>query len=231
MESSSVWNNSLTYKVSYAFRTDDSKNIIRTNEFCFKSFSNQAENAKVFLRLKFKTPQYISKVLCNPSNHDVATSKCDIHLKLNQQEIKKYTLYATEYNQLTTLENLNNMFYYDDSIGIIKTNTNQLQNIDKIEKIQIVANELENTKVRIALSTDFKNTYLKFNGTNWDDIQENDVINNGNTISEINDLTDQNFSSLNLTNKTLDFIICMETSDTTITPNIEKIIITSLNRE
>ena len=231
MESYSVWNNSLTYRVSYAFRTDDSKNIIRSSEFCFKSFSNQTENAKVFLRLKFKTPQYISKVLCNPSNHDVATSNCDIYLKLNQQEIKKYTLHATEYNQLTTLENLNDMFYYNNSTGVIKTNTNQLRNIGKIEKIQIVANELKNTKIRIALSTDSKHIYLKFDGTNWDEVQENDVINNGNTINEINNLTDQDFSSLDLTNKTLDFMICMETSDTTITPSIEKIIITSLNRE
>ncbi len=231
MESYSVWNNSPTYRVSYAFRTDDNKDIIRTNEFCFKSFLNQAENVKVFLRLKFKTPQYISKVLCNPSNRDVATSNCDVHLKLNEQETKKYTIYATSFNQLTTLENINDMFYYNDSIGIIKTNANQLQNIGKIEKIQIVANELEDTKVRVALSTDSKHTYLKFNGTNWDEVQENDVINNGNTINEINDLTDQDFSSLNLANKTLDFMICMETSDTIVTPSIEKIIIMSLNRE
>ena len=231
MESYSVWNNSPTYRVSYAFRTDDDKNIIRESEFCFQSFSNQIDNAKVFLRLKFKTPQYISKILCNPSHGDVVTSKCDIHLKLNQQEIKKYTIYAESYNQLTALENINDMFYYNDSIGIIKTNTNQLQNIGKIEKIQITANELEDTKVRITLSTDSKHTYLKFDGTNWDEVQENDIINNGNTINEINNLTYQDFSSLDLTNKTLDFIICMETSNTTITPSIEKIAITSLNRE
>ena len=231
MEAYSVWNSSSEYKVSNAFRTDDSDSISRSNVFCFGSFSNNADSVKLFLKLKFKTPQYISKILCNPSCDNIATSSCDIHLKLSEQEIKKYTIHATGYNQLTTLENLNDMFYHDDSIGIVKTNTNQIQNIGKIEKIQIVANELKDTKVRIALSTDSKHTYLKFNGTNWDDIQENDVINSGNTINEINDLTDQDFSSLNLTNKTLDFIICMETSDTTVTPNIEKIVVTSINKE
>ena len=118
----------------------------------------------MFLRLKFKTPQYISKVLCNPSNRDIATSNCDMHLKLSEQEIKKYTIHATGYNQLTTLENFNDMLYYNDSTGIIKTNINQIKNIGKIEKIQIIANELEDTKVRIALSIDSKHTYLKFNG-------------------------------------------------------------------
>ena len=231
MEAYSVWNSSSEYKVSNAFRTDDSDSISRSNVFCFGSFSNNADGVKLFLKLKFKTPQYISKILCNPSCNNIATSSCDIHLKLSEQEIKKYTIHATGYNQLTTLENLNDMFYYDDLTGIVKTNTNQIQNIGKIEKIQIIANELENTKVRVALSIDSKSTYLKFNGTNWDKIQENDIINNGNTINEINNLTDQDFSSLNLTNKTLDFMICMETSDTTITPNIEKIIVTSINKE
>ena len=76
-----------------------------------------------------------------------------------------------------------------------------------------------------------KNTYLKFEGTNWNTIQENDIINNGNTIDEINNLTYQDFFNLDLTNKTLDFIICMETSDVAATPNIKKIIVTSINKE
>lgn len=151
---------------------------------------------------------------------------------LNDEIIKSFDIETdTQFNIIQILDNFNVASYYDDLTGIIKTNTNQIQNIDTIEKIQIVANELENTKIRIALSIDSKSTYLKFNGTNWDEIQKNDVINNGNTIDEINNLTYQNFSSLNLTNKTLDFMICMETSNTNITPNIEKIIVTSINKE
>ena len=189
------------------------------------------DNTKLFLRLKFKTPQCISKILCNPSHGNIATYNCDIHLKLNEQEIKKYTIHSENYNQLTTLENLNDICYYDDSIGIVKTNTNQIQNIDKIEKIQIIANELKDTKVKVALSVDSKNTYLKFDGTNWNTIQETDIINNGNTIDEINNLTYQDFFNLDLTNKTLDFIVCMETSDIAVTPNIKKIIVTSINKQ
>ena len=229
MEAYSAWDNS--YKVSNAFRTDDSKNITRSYGFCFGSFSNPVDNTKLFLRLKFKTPQCISKILCNPSHGNIATYNCDIHLKLNEQEIKKYTIHSENYNQLTTLENLNDICYYDDSIGIVKTNTNQIQNIDKIEKIQIIADELKDTKVKIALSVDSKNTYLKFDGTNWNINQENDIINDGNTIDEINNLTYQDFFNLDLTNKTLDFIICMETSDVAVTPNIKKIIVTSIDKK
>ena len=235
MEAYSVWGNSTTFKVSNAFRTDISKEIIAT-PFVFGSFQDKIDNSKQFLKLKFKTPQYISKILCNPAAVDYSragtnTSNCDIHMKFNNQDIKKITIYANTHNQLTTLENFNDINYYDKLTGVIKTNTNQLKNISKIEKIKIIANELENTKVKIALSVDSKSTYLKFNGTNWDTIQENDIINNGNTINEINNLTYQDFSCLDLTNKTLDFIVCMETSDTTITPNIKKIIVTSMNKE
>lgn len=151
---------------------------------------------------------------------------------MGKETIKSFNVETdTQFNVIQTLENINDTLYYNNSTGVIKTNTNQIQNIYKIEKIRIVANELENTKIRVALSTDSKNTYLKFNGTNWDEIQENNVINNGNTINEINNLTYQSFSSLDLANKTLDFIICMETSDVTVTPNIEKIIVTSINKE
>ena len=235
MEAYSVWENSTTFKVSNAFRTDISKEIIAT-PFVFGSFQDKIDNSKQFLKLKFKTPQYISKILCNPAAVDYSragtnTSNCDIHMKFNNQDIKKITIYANTHNQLTTLENFNDINYYDKLTGVIKTNTNQLKNISKIEKIKIIANELENTKVKIALSVDSKSTYLKFNGTNWDTIQENDIINNGNTINEINNLTYQDFSCLDLTNKTLDFIVCMETSDATVTPNIKKIIVTSMNKE
>ena len=206
MEAYSVWGNSTTFKVSNAFRTDISKEIIAT-PFVFGSFQDKIDNSKQFLKLKFKTPQYISKILCNPAAVDYSgagtnTSNCDIYMKFNNQDIKKITIYANTHNQLTTLENFNDINYYDKLTGVIKTNTNQLKNISKIEKIKIIANELENTKVKIALSVDSKSTYLKFNGTNWDTIQENDIINNGNTINEINNLTYQDFSCLDLTNKT-----------------------------
>ena len=151
---------------------------------------------------------------------------------LNEEIIKSFDIETdTQFNIIQTLENFNDMLYYDNSIGIIKTNTNQIQNIDKIEKIQIIADELKDTKVKVALSVDSKNTYLKFDGTNWNTIQENDVINNGNTIDEINSLTYQDFFNLDLTNKTLDFIICMETFDATVTPNIKKIIVTSIDKK
>ena len=114
-------------------------------------------------------------------------------------------------------------FYHINEIGLIKTYTNQIKNVNNIEKIKISANELQDTKFRIALSVDSNNTYLKFNGANWDTIQETDIINNGNTIDEINSLTYKDFSYLDLTNKTLDFVIYMETLDSSVTPNIEKI--------
>ena len=124
---------------------------------------------------------------------------------------------------IQNIYDFNPNFYYINKDGLIKTYTNQIKNVNNIEKIKIFANELQDTKFRIALSTDSNNTYLKFNGTNWDTIKENDIIDNGNTINEINSLTYKDFSYLNLTNKTLDFVIYMETLDSSVTPSIEKI--------
>ena len=236
MESHDYWNHAGSveiFGIMNAFRTDLTKSVvpISDNVYVTDSLTNNDQYALV----KFKTQKKVSKIECNVRsryNNYSNTRSCTVNLMLNEEIVKSFNIETdTQFNIIQTLESFNNMSYYNDSIGIVKTNANQIQNIGNIEKIQIVANELENTKVRIALSTDSKNTYLKFNGTNWDEIQENNVINNGNTINEINDLTDQDFSSLDLTNKTLDFIVCMETSDATITPNIEKIIVTSINKE
>ena len=236
IKSYDYWTNSGTieiFGIMNAFRTDLEKSAIpkSDNEYVTNRLTNNDQYALV----KFKTLKKVSRIECNTrsrySNYS-NTKSCTVNLMLNGEIIKSFNVETdTQFNVIQTLENFNDMSYYDDSTGIVKTNTNQIQNIDKIEKIQIVANELQNTKIRIALSTDSKNTYLKFNGTAWDSIQENDVINNGNTINEINDLNYQDFSSLNLANKILDFIVCMETSDTNITPSIEKIIVTSINRE
>ncbi len=59
-------------------------------------------------------------------------------------------------------------------------------------------------------------------GTNWNKIQENDNINNGDAIDEINNLTYQDFF-LNSINKTWDFIIYMKISDITVALNVEKL--------
>ena len=236
MESYDYWTNSGTveiFGIMNAFRTDLEKSAIPTsdNEYVTNYLTNNDQYALV----KFKTPKKVSKIECNIRSRYANypnTKSCTINLMLNDEIIKSFDIETdTQFNIIQTLENFNDMLYYDDSIGIVKTNTNQIQNIDKIEKIQIIADELKDTKVKIALSVDSKNTYLKFDGINWNTIQENDVINNGNTIDEINSLTYQDFFNLDLTNKTLDFIICMETSDTTVTPNIKKIIVTSMNKE
>ena len=215
-----------------AFRTDIEKSVIpSTGNLYITGVCNGNQYASV----KFKSSKKISKIECNinPANGYIPyTKSCILNLMYQNNIIKSINMESDgTHNVIDILENFNSIHYYNDSIGVIKTNTNQLQNINKIEKIKIVANELENTKVRIALSVNSKSTYLKFNGTNWDTIQENDIINNGNTINEINNLTYQDFSCLDLTNKTLDFIVCMETSDTTVTPNIKKIIVTSMNKE
>ena len=233
MESYDYWTLSGTieaYGIMNAFRTDLEKSVIPTSDNMYVCNISENEYASV----KFKIPKKISKIECNPKSKYggyTHTDKCTVNLMLCGEIIKSYDVFVSSYNEVKVLENLNDMLYYDDSIGIVKTNTNQLKNINKIEKIQIIANELKNTKVKVALSVDSKNTYLKFNGTNWNTIQENDIINNGNTINEINNLTYQDFSCLDLTNKTLDFIVCIETSDATVTPNIKKIIVTSMNKE
>ncbi len=236
MESYDYWTHSSTAKelgIVNAFRTDLEKSAVPISDNVY--VTDYLTNKDQYALVKFKTLKKVSKIECNlraKCSNWSNTRSCTVNLILDKETIKSFDLEIDEqFNIIQTLENFNNMLYYDDSTGVIKTNTNQIQNINKIEKIQIVANELENTKIRIALSTDSKSTYLKFNGTIWDIIQENDIINNGNTMNEINNLNYQNFSSLNLTNKTLDFIICMETSDTAITPNIEKIIVTSINKE
>ena len=233
MESYSCYNNAKMFGIMNAFRTDLEKSVIPTTANFFVCYLGESQYANI----KFKVPQKISKIEFNLSpvfsQHHAQAKSCTMNLMFNEIIIESFDLESDNINnsiQILTSFN-SSLSYYNDSTGVIKTNTNQLQNINKIEKIKIVANELENTKVRIALSTDSKSTYLKFNGTNWDTIQENDIINNGNTINEINNLTYQDFSYLDLTNKTLDFIVCMETSDVTVTPNIKKIIVTSINKE
>ena len=236
MESYDYWTFSGTVDtlgIMNAFRTDLEKSAIPISDNMY--ISNPLTNNDQYALVKFKTLKKVSKIECNIrsryANYSNAKS-CTINLMLNDEIIKSFDIETdTQFNIIQTLENFNDMLYYDNSIGIIKTNTNQIQNIDKIEKIQIIADELKDTKVKVALSVDSKNTYLKFDGTNWNTIQENDVINIGNTIDEINSLTYKDFSYLNLTNKTLDFIICMETSDVAITPNIKKIIVTSINKQ
>ena len=233
MESYSCYNNAKMFGIMNAFRTDLEKSVIPTTANFFVCHLGESQYANI----KFKVPQKISKIEFNLSpvfsQHHAQAKSCTMNLMFNEIIIESFDLESDNINnsiQILTSFN-SSLSYYNDSTGVIKTNTNQLQNINKIEKIKIVANELENTKVRIALSTDSKSTYLKFNGTNWDTIQENDIINNGNTIDEINDLTYLELSILDLTNKTLDFIVCMETSDVTVTPSIKKIIVTSMNRE
>ena len=236
MESYDYWNHAGSVEVfgiMNAFRTDLTKSAVPTSNNIY--VTDYLANNDQYALVKFKTLKKVSKIECNTRSRysDYSnTRSCTVNLILGEETIKSFNVETdTQFNVIQTLENINDTLYYNNSTGVIKTNTNQIQNIYKIEKIRIVANELENTKIRVALSTDSKNTYLKFNGTNWDNIQENDIINNGNTINEINNLTYQSFSSLDLTNKTLDFIICMETSDATVTPNIKKIIVTSINRE
>ena len=236
MESYDYWTKSGTVEtisIMNAFRTDLEKSAIPISDNMY--VSNPLTNNDQYALVKFKTLKKVSKIECNIRSRYANysnTKSCTVNLMLNDEIIKSFDIETdTQFNIIQTLENFNDMLYYDDSIGIIKTSTNQIQNIDKIEKIQIIAGELKDTKVKIALSVDSKNTYLKFDGINWNTIQENDVINNGNTIDEINNLTYQDFFNLDLTNKTLDFIVCMETSNIAVTPNIKKIIVTSINKQ
>ena len=229
MESYDYWTKTHDYNmfgIANAFRTDEEKSAQQVYQKLY-STEQYFDTKKAYASVKFKTFKKISKIEYNIKTvnyYGVNTESCDINILFDGNIMKKISVNSLEpFNVIQNVYDFNPNFYHINEIGLIKTYTNQIKNVNNIEKIKISANELQDTKFRIALSTDSNNTYLKFNGTNWDTIKENDIINNGNTINEINSLTYQDFSYLDLTNKTLDFVIYMKTLDSSVTPNIEKI--------
>ena len=223
----SAWSNS--YLPINAFTTYGRKDPYGTT-FALGSFADKVDNSAQFLQLKFKTPQKISKILCNPA-HITHTSNVDMYIKLCGENLKMFNLKPLNYDHLIYCENFNDIKFYDNINGVIATNLNQIQNISNIKKIEIDADQPNNTLIKFAISLDNKNTYLVYQSNSWVTINKSDVIINGNTFGELNTLQPIDFNGLNFTNKTLDIIVMMKTLDENITPSIKSIKVSSLIEE
>ena len=76
---------------------------------------------------------------------------------------------------------------------------------------------------------DSNQNFYKFNFTsdNWELIDETEIINSGNTSNELESLTREQCSKLDLINKTLDVVAVLKTNDKTVTPKLSTILIKS----
>ena len=224
----SVWSDG--YFPINAFTTYNRENPYGTG-FAFESFPDKVNNSAQFLQLKFKTPQKISKIICNPASSSTYTSNVDMHIKLCGEDLKMFNMKPLKNEHLFYFENFNDIKFYDNTNSIITTNLNQIQNINNIKKIEIDADQPDNTLIRFAISLDNKNTYLVYQSNSWVTVNESDIIINGNTFDELNTLQPIDFNDLNFTNKTLDIIVVMKTLDENITPFIKSIKVSSLIEE
>ena len=112
---------------------------------------------------------------------------------------------------------------------IVKTNLNQLTNLNNFLSIQFNENNPNNTEIRYALSNDSNQNFYKFNFIldDWELIQEAEIINSGNTSDELESLTRDQCLKLNLINKTLDIIAVLKTNDRKVTPRLSTVLVKS----
>lgn len=229
------FNNNFTY----AFRTDYGLTCTNNN---FTSGAYTAGITNSSIKMDFYEPQNISKIEVNlistnsGGNFYTNARSCDIDLEQTDGTIITLHVLHNDYsnrNEIFTFE-FEKDGEYDQRIHKFKTNTiskivtnlNKIENISSISKIKIecIEDNVE-TFVRFAISIDDKNTWKVFKSNSWNDINENDVINNGNTKDELESLNLSNFSNLftDGLQHNLDVLVTMKTTNEDVSPEISKI--------
>ncbi len=221
VKTNSVYNSS--YSPVNAIRTDDNDEPVYKN-LCGYSSATNYTNA--YLIINFKEKQEISKIRLNTNIDYISCPGCKLKIKNSYSE-KEFSFKDLNYNEIVDITNFYDYYYYNN--GIIKTNLNQLTNLNDFLSIQFIENSSNDTEIKYALSNDSNQNFYKFNFTsdNWELINKTEIINSGNTSNELESLTREQCSKLDLINKTLDVVAVLKTNDKTVTPKLSTILVKS----
>ena len=119
---------------------------------------------------------------------------------------------------------VNILDYETNTESEIVTNLNsQLKNINTIDKIIVDSLEEPNTKIRHAFSFDNRSTWLIYKDGEWKNINKDNILDNGMSKNEINNLVSDDFTKLNLNNSTLDVCSKLITYNDMFSPILRKI--------
>ena len=206
-----------------AIRTDDNDEPVYKNLYGYCSAANYTD---AYLKINFKEKQEISKIRINTYIDGVRCPGCKLKIKNSYSE-KEFSFKDLSYNEIVDITNFYNYYYYNN--GMIKTNLNQLTNLNDFLSIQFIENASNNTEIKYALSNDSNQTFYRFNfaSDNWELINETEVVNSGNTSDELESLTREQCLKLDLVNKTLDVVAVLKTNDKTVTPKLNTILVKS----
>lgn len=221
VETNSAYNSS--HSPVNAIRTDDNDEPVYKKLYGYSSATNYTN---AYLKIKFKEKQEISKIRINTNIDYIGCPGCKLKIKNSHSE-KEFSFKDLKYNEIVDITNFYDYYYYDN--GIIKTNLNQLANLNDFLSIQFIENTSNNTEIKYALSNDSNQNFYKFNFTsdNWELINETEIINSGNTSDELESLTREQCLKLDLINKTLDVVAVLKTNDKTTTPKLSTILVKS----
>ena len=204
-----------------------------------------------FLKIKFKFPQYISKIeILHSYSEYYALDTMDYDIEFNDGIIKAYHFKSNgKFSPIshTTMENfswdqekLDSVFselqfdkskqIYNLNIGLVETlDTNNFRNIsiNTIEKLKSLCVKPKDTFLSCLISFDKKQIWKAFDGTNWNtisNISPENIILNGMEVDNLNKLDKNKLISGGFIGD-LDFKIAMKTNDTSKTPSVTKIYI------
>lgn len=210
-----------------AIRTDEKTTT--NNSF---SFVLKLGDTSSFLKIEFKIPVIIKKIVCSLKEKSTLGDYANAHKAdaVFTYSTNKTDTYTIKHSTGSVLNEVNEIYLkqgilkkvYDLNEAKIETNTNTLTGFCKINSLNIIADEPTNTKLRFAISNDNKTTWYVFKNKSWSVISESDIINNGNTLQEMQNLTSINLNSISR-NKNIDIIVKMITTDTNTTPSISSI--------
>lgn len=204
-----------------------------------------------FLKIKFKFPQYISKIeiLDSYSNY-AAIDTINYDIEFNDGITKTYHFksdgifstisdsamghYSWDQDILDSLFSElqfdKSKQIYDSKIGLIETlDVNNFRNIsvDKFESLKVLYEKPLSTILNCIVSFDKKQTWKTFDGSNWNvvsDTSESNIIINCMDVGVLNTLNKNQLISGGFIGD-LDFKIVMKTNDINKTPSVIKIYI------
>ena len=240
------------YYPHQAFHTSN-KNLNLNFPYIGRAWIPATQHATLndFLKIKFKFPQYISKIEILHSYSDFyAIDTVDYDVEFDNKTIKTYhfksngtfspiensTMNNFAWNQ-NTLDSLfselqfdKSKQIYDSNIGLVETlDTNNFRNVskDSVEKLKVLYIKPVNTLISCLISFNRKQTWKTFNGNSWIEISDtsaNNMILNCMDIEVLNSLNKNKLLDGGFTGD-LDFKIAMKTNDKNKTPSVTKIYI------
>lgn len=142
---------------------------------------------------------------------------------------------ATNFSVGTTTITNSNYFYETsglevfktypvDTVGTVETNDNShFTDIYQIESITTTQSVPTNTDLRYALSFDGRTTYKSYKSGLWTDVDATTIMTDGMTKDELEALGEVDYSVAITDTGTLDILVGMITTDSTVSPSISNI--------